>query len=34
MGEHSLVATDLLDALPEAYRRAARAVSEETTRIG
>jgi ADP-dependent NAD(P)H-hydrate dehydratase / NAD(P)H-hydrate epimerase len=34
MGEHSLVATDLLDALPEAFRRAARAVSEETTRIG
>ena len=34
MGEHSLVATDLLDALPEAFRRAAQAVAEETTRIG
>ncbi len=34
MGEHSLVATDLLDALPEAFRRATRALSEQTTRIG
>ena len=34
MGEHSLVATDLLDALPEAFRRAARAAEEEIVRIG
>jgi NAD(P)H-hydrate epimerase len=34
MGEHSLVATDLLTGLPEAYRRAARWASEETARIG
>jgi ADP-dependent NAD(P)H-hydrate dehydratase / NAD(P)H-hydrate epimerase len=34
MGEHSLVATDLLDALPEAFRRAAESLSEETVRIG
>ncbi len=34
MGEHSLVATDLLDALPEAFRRATQALGEETTRIG
>jgi len=34
MGEHSLVATDLLGALPEAFRRAARWAKEETTRIG
>jgi NAD(P)H-hydrate epimerase len=33
MGEHSLVATDLLDALPEAFRRAAQWSREETTRI-
>jgi hydroxyethylthiazole kinase-like uncharacterized protein yjeF len=34
MGEHSLVATDLLEGLPEAFRRATRALQEETTRIG
>ncbi len=34
MGEHSLVATDLLDALPEAFRRSALWATEETTRIG
>jgi hydroxyethylthiazole kinase-like uncharacterized protein yjeF len=34
VGEHSLVATDLLDALPEAFARATRALTEETTRIG
>jgi len=34
LGEHSLVATDLLAALPEAFRRAARAAEEETVRIG
>ncbi|HTV64815.1 MAG TPA: NAD(P)H-hydrate dehydratase [Bryocella sp.] len=34
MGEHSLVATDLLDAMPEAFRRATQAASEETVRIG
>jgi len=34
MGEHSLVATDLLDAAPEAFRRAAKAQNEETVRIG
>lgn len=34
MGEHSLVATDLLTALPEAYRRAARAVRESAVVIG
>jgi len=34
MGEHSLVATDLLNALPEAFRRAARAAEEEVVRIG
>ena len=34
LGEHSLVATDLLEALPEAFRRAARAAEEETVRIG
>ncbi len=33
-GEHSLVATDLLDALPEAFRRAARWARESTTQIG
>ena len=34
MGEHSLVATDLLDGLPEAFRRATRWAGEEMTRIG
>ncbi len=34
MGEHSLVATDLLDALPEAFRRAAQMAEEEMVRIG
>jgi len=34
MGEHSLVATDLLDGLPEAFRRATRWATEEMTRIG
>jgi NAD(P)H-hydrate epimerase len=34
MGEHSLVATDLLNGLPEAFRRAAQWQSEEMTRIG
>jgi NAD(P)H-hydrate epimerase len=34
MGEHSLVATDLLDGLPEAFRRASQWASEEVTRIG
>jgi ADP-dependent NAD(P)H-hydrate dehydratase / NAD(P)H-hydrate epimerase len=34
MGEHSLVATDLLDALPEAFRRAAVWSEESTARIG
>jgi NAD(P)H-hydrate epimerase len=34
MGQHSLVATDLLDALPEAFRRASHAAQEETVRIG
>jgi len=34
MGEHSLVATDLLHALPEAFRRAARAAGENTLSIG
>jgi NAD(P)H-hydrate epimerase len=34
MGEHSLVATDLLAALPEAFRRATRWSMESTTRIG
>ncbi len=34
MGEHSLVATDLLDALPEAFRRATQWAKEGTTRIG
>jgi len=33
MGEHSLVATDLLRALPEAFRRAAQWAAEETVRI-
>ena len=34
MGEHSLVATDLLDGLPEAFRRATQWASQEMTRIG
>ncbi len=34
MGEHSLVATDLLDGLPEAFRRAGQWAGEEMTRIG
>jgi NAD(P)H-hydrate epimerase len=34
MGEHSLVATDLLAGLPEAFRRAAQWATEEMTRIG
>jgi NAD(P)H-hydrate repair Nnr-like enzyme with NAD(P)H-hydrate dehydratase domain len=34
MGEHSLVATDLLGALPEAFRRATQWTKESTTRIG
>jgi ADP-dependent NAD(P)H-hydrate dehydratase / NAD(P)H-hydrate epimerase len=34
MGEHSLVATDLLSGLPEAYRRAAQWAREESARIG
>lgn len=33
MGEHSLVATDLLNGLPEAFRRATRWASESTVRI-
>ena len=34
MGEHSLVATDLLAALPEAFRRATQWCRENTPRIG
>ena len=34
MGVHSLVATDLLHALPEAFRRATRWAKESTVRIG
>ena len=34
MGEHSLVATDLLNALPEAYRRATKQAKETTVTIG
>jgi len=34
MGEHSLIATDLLEALPEAFRRTAQAATAETTQIG
>jgi ADP-dependent NAD(P)H-hydrate dehydratase / NAD(P)H-hydrate epimerase len=34
MGEHSLVATDLLAALPEAFRRATRWAKESVVRIG
>ena len=33
MGEHSLVATDLLTGLPEAFRRATRWASESVVRI-
>jgi NAD(P)H-hydrate epimerase len=33
MGEHSLVATDLLTALPEAFRRATHWAKESTVRI-
>ncbi len=33
MGEHSLVATDLLTGLPEAFRRAACWADESTVRI-
>jgi NAD(P)H-hydrate epimerase len=33
MGEHSLVATDLLHALPEAFRRARKAVGQAVVRI-
>jgi NAD(P)H-hydrate epimerase len=34
VGEHSLVATDLLDALPEAFRRATRWAKESIVCIG
>ncbi len=34
MGEHSLVATDLLMGLPEAFRRATRWAGESVVRIG
>lgn len=34
MGEHSLVATDLLDGLPEAFRRASQWATDEMMRIG
>jgi NAD(P)H-hydrate epimerase len=34
MGEHSLVATDLLAGMPEAFRRAAQWAMESTVRIG
>jgi ADP-dependent NAD(P)H-hydrate dehydratase / NAD(P)H-hydrate epimerase len=34
MGEHSLVATDLLDGLPEAFRRASQHSADTVTRIG
>ena len=34
MGEHSLVATDLLSGLPEAFRRATRWAGESVMRIG
>ena len=33
MGEHSLTATDLLTALPEAFRRATRWADEEVVRV-
>lgn len=34
MGEHSLVATDLLHGLPEVFRRASQSATDEMTRIG
>jgi NAD(P)H-hydrate epimerase len=34
MGEHSLLATDLLNGLPEAFRRAAQWATDDMTRIG
>ena len=34
MGEHSLVATDLLTALPEAFRRVQKAAQEKFVRVG
>jgi NAD(P)H-hydrate epimerase len=34
MGEHSLVATDLVKALPEAFRRARTAAAERWVKIG
>jgi hypothetical protein len=33
MGEQSLVATDLLQALPEAFRRVREAAQEKVVRI-
>jgi hypothetical protein len=33
MGEHSLVATDLLTALPEAFRRVREAAQEKLVRL-
>ena len=33
MGEHSLVATDLLEALPEAFRRAREQAAQKLVRI-
>jgi hypothetical protein len=33
MGEHSLVATDLLEALPEAFRRAREQARQKLVRI-
>jgi hypothetical protein len=33
MGEHSLVATDLLAALPEAFRRARAGIHDDTFRF-
>jgi NAD(P)H-hydrate epimerase len=33
-GEHSLVATDLVQALPEAFRRARTAAAEKWVKIG
>ncbi len=34
MGEHSLVATDLVKTLPEAFRRARTAAAEKWVKIG
>ena len=34
MGEHSLTATDLLDALPEAFHRASQWATDEMVRVG